>query len=113
METEGKKIFLEKCFWSNKPKTKYFLTKSSLKGTVQFLIENSCLTFGNVFLLQTVDIPMGIDPASFWANFYLYNYESKYITNPIRTNNFRGRRFHSTFRFVDDLCALNVGGEFG
>ena len=60
----------------------------------------------NVLLLQTVDIPM-------WTNLYLYNYESKYLTNLIRINKLRGRRFQSSFRFTDDLCTLNNGGEFG
>ena len=77
------------------------------------MIENSYFAVGNVLLLQTVGIPMRFDSAPFWANLYLYNYESKYITNLIRTNKLRGRRFHSTFRFIDDLCALNNGGEFG
>ena len=31
----------------------------------------------------------------------------------IRVNKLRGRRFHSTFRFIDGLRALNDGGEFG
>ena len=44
---------------------------------------------------------MGIDFARFWTNFHLYNYKS------IRTNR------HSTFGIIDDLCALNDGGEFG
>ena len=56
---------------------------------------------------------MGIDPASFWANLYLYHYESKYRTNLKRTDKIRGRRFHSTFRFIDDLSASNNGGKFG
>ena len=41
-----------------------------------------CCNYFN--LLQTVGIPMGIDPAIFWANAYLYNYESKYITGLIK-----------------------------
>ena len=32
---------------------------------------------GNVLLLQTVGIPMGINAAPRWANLYIYNYESK------------------------------------
>lgn len=36
----------------------------------------------------------------------------KYITNLI-TNKLWGRRFHCTFRFTDDLCALNDGCKFG
>ena len=68
---------------------------------------------GNVILLQPVGIPMGVDPVPFWANLYSQNYESIYITNIIGTNKFRGRRFHSTFWFTDDLSTLNDGGEFG
>ena len=56
---------------------------------------------------------MAVDLALFCNNLYLYNYESKYITNLIRTNKLRGRRFHSTFWFIDNLCTLNDGGEFG
>ena len=68
----------------------------------------------NVLLLQTVDIPIGTDPVQFRAILYLCNYDSKYITNLAqRTNKLRGRRFHSTFWYIDDLCALNDGGEFG
>ena len=48
------------------------------------------------------------DHASFWANLYLYNYESKYITSLIRD-----KRFYSTFRVIVKLCALNDGGEIG
>ena len=58
-------------------------------------------------------IPMAIGPAPFWTNPFLCNYEPKYIINLIRTNKLRGRRFHSTFRFIDDFFALNYGGEFG
>ena len=55
---------------------------------------------------------MGIDPAPFWAYLYLYNCESKYVANLIRTNKLRGTGFHSTFWFIEDLCALGYGGEF-
>ena len=59
--------------WTNKLKTK---SKSSFKRTVQFLIENSYFTVGNVLLIQSVGVPMGIDSISFRANFYSCNYES-------------------------------------
>ena len=35
------------------------------------------------------------------------------LANLITTNRLRGTQFHSTFRYADDLCALNDGGEFG
>ena len=71
---------LKNAFWSDKPKTKSFTVKTSLKRTVQFLIENSCFTVGHVLLIRTVGIPITIDPVPFWAN-----HESKYIINLIRT----------------------------
>ena len=68
---------LPNAFRSNKPKTESSFTKTSLKRTVQFLIENSYFTVGNVLLFQTVDFPMGIDHAPLWSNLYWCNYESK------------------------------------
>ena len=56
---------------------------------------------------------MRIDPAPFWSNLYLYNYESKYITNLIKTNKLRGRRFLSTFRLIDNIRALNDSCKSG
>ena len=41
------------------------------------MVENSLLT-------RKIDIPMGIDPALFWANLYLYTYENEYMSEPIR-----------------------------
>ena len=58
-------------FWSSKPKTKSFFTKTSEKRTMQFLIENSYFIVVDVLLLQTAGIPMGIEPGPFWANLYL------------------------------------------
>ena len=64
---------------------------------MQFLIENSCFIFANIFLIQTIGIPMGTDPFLFWPNFYLYNYEYKCIANITRKINLSGRRFHGIF----------------
>ena len=57
-----------------------------IKTSFQFLIENLYFRFGNVLLIQTSNILIVTDPALVWANLYLYNYESKYITNLIITN---------------------------
>ena len=56
---------------------------------------------------------MGIDPAPFWANLYLYYYEEKYISGLIGCDKIKARKFHAVKRFIDDLLALNDGGEFG
>ena len=62
---------------------------------------------------QKIGIPMGIDPAPFWANLFLYTYEHNYIKELIKTDRVKAKHFHSTFRFIDDLCILNDGGMFG
>ena len=56
---------------------------------------------------------MGIDPAPFWANLFLYFYEEEYMKSLISSDKVKARHFHCTKRFIDDLCAINDGGEFG
>ena len=46
------------------------------------------------------------------ASLNLYNYESKYIANLIRTHNLSGRRFPSTCQFINEVKTSNDAGEF-
>jgi len=61
---------------------------------------------------QDIGIPMGIDPAPFWANLFLYHFESKFIQSLVTNGSKRAYNFHSVGRFIDDLCALNDRDEF-
>ena len=63
-------------------------------------------------MCQVIGIPMGIDPAPFWANLFLYQYEQRYMTQLIEEDKVKARHFHSTKRFIDDLCAINDGNLF-
>ena len=103
-----------KAYWSkNKPKTSVSFTKNSLKIAVKHLVQNCYFTVGNVVMRQAIGIPMGIDPAPFWANLFLYQFEQRYMTDLISTDKVKARHFHSTKRFIDDLCAINDGNLFG
>ena len=102
-----------KASWGKKLKYGIGYTKNSLKTAVRHLIENCYFSVGNIILRQAIGIPMGIDPAPFWANLFLYYYEEKFISNLISTDKVKARHFHSTKRFIDDLCAINDGGKFG
>ena len=62
---------------------------------------------------QCIGIPMGIDPAPFWANLHLYSYEYKFIKSLMRTDKRKAMKFRYATRFIDDECNLNDGGEFG
>ena len=99
-------------YWGRKSKKKCF-TKHSLKQALDHLITNCYFTVGNIVMRQKIGIPMGIDPAPFWANLFLYTYEHDYIKKLIKENRVKAKHFHSTFRFIDDLCTMNDGGEFG
>ena len=102
-----------KASWGKKSKNSTGYTRHSLKVAIKHLIQNCFFIVGNVVLRQAIGIPMGIDPAPFWANLFLYAYENNFMTDLISTDKVKARRFHSTKRFIDDLCALNDGGEFG
>ena len=114
----GKKKYIKinnwgKASWGKKTKDSVGFTKNSLKVAVKHLIENCFFTVGNTVLRQAIGIPMGIDPAPFWANLFLYAYEVNYMSELIALDKVKAHHFHSTKRFIDDLCALNDGGEFG
>ena len=99
-------------YWGRKAKKKCF-TKNSLKVALQHLISNCYFSVGNIVMRQKIGIPMGIDPAPFWANLFLYTYEHDYIKELIKEDRVKAKHFHSTFRFIDDLCSINDGGMFG
>ena len=100
-------------FWENNPsKTATVFSKTSLKEAVKYLILNCYFTVGNILLQQIIGIPMGLDPAPFLANFFLYFYESEWLKVMRKTNNIIARKFGNVFRFIDDLNALNDDGLF-
>ncbi len=100
-------------FWSKKKHGKNSFTKQQIKLMTAHLIKETYFQIGNLLLKQCVGIPMGIDPAPFWANLHLYSYEYTYVTNLMRTDKARAMKFRNATRFIDDECNLNDGGEFG
>ena len=99
-------------FWKKKATGKQTLSRLKLKTLVKHLITNTFFVVGNLIIRQSIGIPMGIDPAPFWANLYLYDYESKFVTNLISVDKIRARKFVNASRFIDDECNLNDSGEF-
>ena len=92
--------------------TPYVFDKCSLIKAVEYLIFNCYFTVGDTIMKQIIGIPLGGDPAPFWADLFLFHYESKWILKMKRENNILARKFGSMFRFLDDLDAMNDGGEF-
>ena len=84
-----------------------------MKRILKHLIVDSYFQVGNKLIVQSIGIPMGIDPAPFWANLYLYRYECDFVSQLTRGQIQRARKFHGCSRFIDDMCCLNDGSEFG
>ena len=83
-----------------------------VKAIIKYLVVNSYFTVGSLLFRQIIGIPMGSDPAPFFANLFLYFYEVQWIKTLKKSDYSRARRFLNTFRFIDDLITLNDAGEF-
>ena len=98
--------------WTQKKYGFNSYTSSQIKQITHHLIKDCYFTIGNLLFLQAIGIPMGIDPAPFWANLYLHHYESFYISKLIKDDKIKALKFKNASRFIDDECNLNDGGEF-
>ena len=100
-------------FWTKTKHGKNSFTKSQIKLLTSHLIKETYFQIGNLLFKQCIGIPMGIDPAPFWANLHLYSYECSFITGLMSSDKGRAMKFRYATRFIDDECNLNDDGEFG
>ena len=103
----------KKAYWvKGFSKTKHKFNVQEVKECFSFLTNNAYFRVGDAIFRQKIGIPMGSDPAPFFANLFLFHYESKWIKTHSRTEFLRARRLFNIFRYIDDLLALNDGNEF-
>ena len=114
---DGNRRFLtvkgKSAYWTRKSHGKCSFSREKIKQLTYFLIKETYFMIGNRLFHQCIGLPMGIDPAPFWANLHLYSYECKFITNLMRSDKGRAMKFKNASRFIDDECNLNDGSEFG
>ena len=99
----GRKAYFVKCYSS-----KFKFTADVIHECCEFLINNAYFRVGNAIFRQVIGIPMGSDPAPFFANLFLSHYEALWV----KTHPDRAKSLCNTFRFIDDLQTLNDNGEF-
>ena len=75
-------------------------------------MQNCYFMLGNLLLKQKIGIPMGIDPAPFWAKLVLYTYENECMSELNSNDKVKACHFHATKLIIDDLCSLNDGSAF-
>ena len=71
--------------YANNSHVKYDLDK--ILAAIKFLLDNCHFKFGDKLFRQIVGIPMGSDPAPFFANLFLHQYESRWINKMKKENN--------------------------
>ena len=87
-------------------------SKQQIKDAVSYLRSNCYFTVGPKIFCQIIGIPMGSDPAPFFANLFLYYYESRWMNELKKKDLIRVRKLYNISRFIDDLNAINDATEF-
>ena len=85
---------------------------ASLKKAFAYIIRNCYFSIGEHVFKQIIGIPMGSDPAPFFANLFLFYFEMKWMENLKKDNFVATRKYCNTFRFIDDLITINNAGHF-
>ena len=63
-------------------------------------------------MIQVTGIPMGSDPAPFFANLFLAHKEADWVKSQRKLGTINVRKINNSFRFIDDLLSLNDGSTF-
>jgi hypothetical protein len=90
----------------------YEYSKEDVKKAVTYLINNAYFRVGNAIFRQKIGIPMGSDPAPFFANLFLFFYESKWVKHNAHHNYRKAKGVFNTVRYIDDLNTLNDDLQF-
>ena len=111
-------VLKKKKFISVSGKHAYFALKRSKSGfsvsfnelikCINFLIDNSYVTYRDKLYRQTLGIPMGTNCAPYLANFFLHCYEDKFIDKLVEEGKTQeAKLLNSVFRYQDDCIVFN------
>ena len=100
-------------YLGKKSKDKYISPKTKYINNFFKTLYTKLLFYGWKFTTQTKKkgVPMGIDPAPFWANLFLYTYE-KYMSELTSNDKVKACHFQATKHFIDYPGNLNHGSVF-
>ena len=76
------------------------LNKQQIKDAVTYLLLNCYFTVGPNIFCQITGIPMGSDPAPFFANLFVYFYESKWMNELKKNDLIKARKLFLNMRPV-------------
>lgn len=70
------------------------------------LIKECYFTFGNLLLLQLIEISMQIGSAPFWSNLHLYDDETAFIFDLIKTDEPRVIKFNNSSSLIMNVVKM-------
>ena len=89
-------------------KSGFSVSFNELIKCVNFLIDNSYVSYRNKLYRQTLGIPMGINCAPYLANLFLHCYEAKFIDKLVEEGKIHeAKLLNSVFRYQDDCIVFN------
>ena len=98
---------------SNERKSSFSLSIQQLIDSINFIIDNSYITYRGEVFRQCIGIPMGTNCAPDLANLFLHFYEKEYIDKLINTNQLHiAQNLSDMFRYQDDCIIFNDDGLF-
>ena len=101
-------------FSQGKCSNKICFSKEELIECLNYLIDNSFVTYNGKVYRQVIGIPMGTNAGPQIANTYLHVYEYEYIKKLIeKGDELALRKLENIFRYQDDLISFNDGGLLG
>ena len=68
---------------------------TSLKSSLQFILDNSYFSVGSICFQQSIGVPIGVDCAPPMANLTLFRYEYEYISKLMKSNYRKALEVHS------------------
>jgi hypothetical protein len=85
-------------------KDKTCSSEEQVISMLEFLIDNTCVSFGGILFQQVVGMPMGTNCAPLLADLFLFSYESKFLQMLVRDKKIHEvRAFNFTYRYIDDV----------
>ena len=103
----------KRAYWVKESSKNPTFDADKVKECLTFLIRNAYFRVGDRVFRQVIGIPMGSDPAPFFANLFLFYYECEYVKKLSREKKTAlAKKFKHIFRFIDDLIAVNDSNEF-
>ena len=99
--------------WVKNPRENTFrFNVDTLINTIDFILDNSYFSMGNMIFRQIIGVPIGVNPGPFIANLTLLYYEYKYLDKLYRIDYYSAKRLNNTFRLIDDITTINSDGVF-